>query len=59
MKRMLLLVTLAAFLITGSQIFAKGDFMVNCCVNGQCSKMTKPACERLKGRVVQDCGQCR
>jgi hypothetical protein len=58
MKRILLLVTLAAFLITGSLIYAK-DFMVNCCVKGQCSKMTAPACERVKGRVVQDCGQCR
>ncbi|MGO9570701.1 MAG: hypothetical protein ACLP5H_24515 [Desulfomonilaceae bacterium] len=59
MNRILLLVTLAAFLAAGSLIFAKGDFMVNCCVSGQCSKMTAPACQRLKGRVVQDCGQCR
>ena len=48
MKRILLLVTLAAFLITGSLIYAKGDFMVNCCVKGQCSKMTAPACERAQ-----------
>jgi hypothetical protein len=59
MKRIILLVVLAAFLVTGSEIFARKDFMVNCCINGQCSKMTMPACQRLKGRIVGDCGQCR
>jgi hypothetical protein len=59
MKRVVLLLMLGAFLVTGSVIFARQDFMVNCCVGGQCSKMTAPACQKLKGRVVGDCSQCR
>lgn len=59
MKKILLLVALVAFIISGVWVLAKDDFMVKCCVKGKCSTMTKPECDRVKGRVVSDCGQCK
>jgi len=59
MKRIILLVMLAAFLVTGSGSFAKEDFMINCCLGGKCEKMTKAACKDFKGTVVKDCRECK
>lgn len=62
MKKILLLVIVGAFLVTGSlvsQVFSKQQFMVNCCVKGQCKYMSRPECQRLGGTIVQNCGQCK
>jgi len=59
MKKILLLVMLGAFLATGSLVFSKQQFMVKCCHKGKCDYMSRPECQRLGGRIVQDCGQCR
>ncbi len=58
-KILLVLIVLAALMTTEWLVFAKEEFMVRCCIKGSCRTMTRPACAFAKGRIVQDCGQCR
>jgi hypothetical protein len=58
-KKVLILATLAAFLAAASWVFSKEGFMVYCCYKGKCERVTKPACPRLGGTIVQNCGQCK
>jgi len=59
MKKILLLAALLAFIATGSLVFSKQEFMVYCCYKGKCERVTRPACDRRGGTIVQNCGQCR
>lgn len=59
MKKVLILAIVAAILAAASWVFSKDSFMVLCCHKGQCDRVTKPACPRLGGYVVQNCGQCK
>ena len=58
-KILLVLVVLAALLTTGWLVFAKEEFVIRCCFKGKCATMTRPECSFNKGRIVQDCAQCR
>ncbi|HTY22884.1 MAG TPA: hypothetical protein VMC85_07125 [Desulfomonilaceae bacterium] len=58
MKKILLLVALAAFMIGGSLVLAKQDFMVKCCIKGKCRTTTRPECQHA-GYIVTHCGQCK
>ena len=68
MKRALILLTLAAFLIVGTvttfsfaQSAAKAakEEVVNCCVKGTCKPVTKSVCEKAGGKAVKDCKDCK
>jgi hypothetical protein len=59
MRKILLLVAVAALIILGTLVFAQQPFMVKCCVRGECREMTRPECPRVGGHIVANCGQCR
>ena len=58
MKRVLVLLILAAFMVAAPLAMAKEE-KVNCCVKGKCSKMTTAKCNKAKGEAVMDCKACK
>jgi len=64
-KKALILVALVAFVAAvplgalAAEKTTKEAPMVNCCVKGDCSKMTKADCTKAKGKVVKDCKDCK
>ncbi len=58
MRKIILLIAVAALVIVGSLVLAEQPFMVKCCVKGECRTMTRPECQRV-GHIVANCGQCR
>ena len=59
MKKIILLVAVAALIIMGTLVLAEPPFVVKCCVRGDCREMTRPECSRVGGHIVANCGQCR
>ncbi len=66
MKRILILLTLAAFVIAAPFAVAqekakkeKGEPKINCCVKGDCKQMTEAKCTKAKGKVIAQCADCK
>ncbi len=58
MKKFFMLLTLMAFAMAAPLAMA-ADVDINCCVKGDCKKMTKAECKKAKGKVVKDCKDCK
>ena len=58
MKKFFLLLTLMAFMLAAPLAMA-ADVDINCCVKGDCKKMTKAECKKAQGKVVKDCKSCK
>lgn len=68
MKKVLYMLTLAAFLISAPLAMAAGETgtapkmgtSVNCCVKGKCQQVKSEAdCAKAGGKVVKDCKDCK
>lgn len=69
MKKVLYMLTLAAFLLSAPLAMAAGETTgtapkmgtsVNCCVNGKCQQVKAEAdCAKAGGKVVKDCKDCK
>jgi len=59
MRKVLLLLALAVFIIVGSLVLAEEPFVVMCCLKGKCVRMTRPECNANGGTPVANCGQCK
>jgi len=72
MKKLLVLLTLAAFVFSVPLAMAAGDTpagakagdkepgKVNCCIKGKCSQVGSEAdCAKEMGKVVKDCKDCK
>jgi len=71
MKRILVLLTLAAFALSASLVMAQGKpatpapgdkpaKAINCCVKGKCDQVKDAeACTKAGGKVVTDCKECK
>jgi hypothetical protein len=58
MKKFFLLLTVMAFMVAAPLAMA-ADKDINCCIKGDCKKMTKAECKKEKGKVVKDCKDCK
>lgn len=59
MKTIVWVVAVAAVMIAGWLVLTEQRFMVYCCHKGQCRFVTRPACQQMGGRIVDNCGQCK
>jgi hypothetical protein len=72
MKKLLVLLTLAAFMFSVPLAMAAGEtpgaakagdkpaVKVNCCIKGKCSQVGSEAdCTKAMGKVVKDCKDCK
>jgi hypothetical protein len=65
MKRILLLVTVAALLASTTLVFAVSEIgrtttkMYKCCVIGKCVDASKEDCALKQGIIVDDCKKCK
>ncbi|MGB6064620.1 MAG: hypothetical protein WBG50_07405 [Desulfomonilaceae bacterium] len=57
MKKFFMLLTLMAFMAAAPLAMAAKK--VDCCVNGNCQKMTKAECKKAEGKVVKSCKKCK
>jgi hypothetical protein len=71
MKRLLMLLTLAAFVASATMVVAadqpqapgqkpEAKPTVNCCVKGDCKQVASDTdCAKAGGKVVKDCKECK
>ena len=72
MKKLLVLLTLAAFVFSVPLAMAAGDTpgapkagdkpaaKINCCIKGKCTQVGSEAdCAKEMGKVVKDCKDCK
>ncbi len=71
MKKLLVLLTLAAFMFSVPLAMAAGDTpgakagdkepaKINCCIKGKCTQVGSEAdCAKEMGKVVKDCKDCK
>jgi hypothetical protein len=72
MKKLLVLLTLAAFMFSVPLAMAAGETpgaakagdkpaaKVNCCIKGKCSQVgSEVDCTKAMGKVVKDCKDCK
>ena len=65
MKKLLILLTLASFVIAAPFAVAQGkakkadEPKINCCVKGDCKQMTEAKCTKKSGKVLAQCADCK